>query len=413
MIGRLAGQSSADRVRRKQVDLVTMVNKKTVALIVSAGRGIRAGGVMPKQYRRVGGRPVLAHTLRRFSEHPEISAIRTVIHPDDRALYDDAADGFDLLAPVHGGETRQDSVRLGLESLTAEEPDIVLIHDAARPFVPPAVISAVIEALDTWEGAIPILSVDDTIKRADNGIILETVDRSILWRAQTPQGFQFHPILAAHRCVIGQELTDDAAVAEAAGIGVALVPGSDDSFKITAPKDFERAETIFQGDGTVPMRTIKTGMGFDVHRFEPGDKVILCGVDVPHTAKLAGHSDADVGLHAITDAILGALSDGDIGDHFPPSDPQWKGAPSDKFLEFAAQRVRDRDGDITHVDITLICERPKVGPHRDAMRQRLAEIMQIPVTNVSVKATTTEKLGFTGREEGIAAQAIATVSLPA
>ena len=389
-----------------------MTDSKVFALVVSAGRGIRAGGGMPKQYRKIAGKPVLAYTLTRFANHPQISAVRTVIHPDDRALYEHAAEGLEILPPVHGGATRQDSVRLGLESLETENPDIVLIHDAARPFVSNEVISAVIAAIEQNNGAIPALAVTDTIKRAHNNTIETTVDRSTLWRAQTPQGFPYGPILTAHRSVIGQELTDDAAVAETAGMAVKIVPGSDENFKITAPEDFYRAENLLNGDIMSSQHMTKTGMGFDVHRFEAGDTVILCGIDIPHTAKLAGHSDADVGLHAITDALLGALGDGDIGDHFPPSDPQWKGAPSDKFLAFAADRVRSQNGDINHVDVTLICERPKIGPHRDAMRARLAEIMSIPISHISVKATTTEKLGFTGREEGIAAQAVATISVP-
>ncbi len=386
---------------------------KTVALIVSAGRGIRAGGRLPKQYRPVAGRPVLSHTLQSFAEHPGIDAIRTVIHPDDRALYEEAAAGLDLLPPVHGGASRQESVRLGLESLTDIAPDRVLIHDAARPFVPPSAISRVVKALSTHAGALPALAVTDTIKRADAGTVRETVDRSVLWRAQTPQGFQYAPILDAHRKAAGQEMTDDAAVAEAAGLTVVLVDGAEENFKITSADDFQRAEQMIAPSPSNAAAIFKTGMGFDVHRFETGDRVILCGLEIPHTAKLAGHSDADVGLHAVTDAILGALGDGDIGDHFPPSDPQWKGAPSDKFLAFAAERVRGRGGTITHVDVTLICERPKIGPHRDAMRSRLAEIMDLPVGDISVKATTTERLGFTGREEGIAAQAIATIRLPA
>ncbi len=402
-----------DRVRpREGRESRNMTDSKVFALVVSAGRGMRAGGGLPKQYRKIAGKPVLAYTLSRFANHPRISAVRTVIHPDDRVLYDNAAEGLAVLPPVHGGATRQDSVRLGLESLQSDAPDIVLIHDAARPFVSEALISGVIEAIGRDNGAIPALAVTDTIKRAHNGTIETTVDRSTLWRAQTPQGFPFAPLLAAHRDVIGQELTDDAAVAEAAGMDVKIVPGSDENFKITAPDDFNRAENLLNGDVMATQQITKTGMGFDVHRFEAGDKVILCGIDIPHTAKLAGHSDADVGLHAITDALLGALGDGDIGDHFPPSDPQWKGAPSDKFLAFAADRVRTQNGDINHVDVTLICERPKVGPHREAMRARLAEIMSIPITHVSVKATTTEKLGFTGREEGIAAQAVATISVP-
>lgn len=380
---------------------------RCVALVVAAGRGRRFGGDLPKQYLSLGGRMVLRHSLARLAAHPGISAVRAVIHPDDRLFYDIAAAGLPLLDPVYGGETRQDSVRLGLESLSDLAPDLVLIHDGARPFIDQGTVSRVLFALDSHPGAIPALAVADTIKRAEDGLITGTVDRSSLWRAQTPQGFRYADILDAHRRAAGRELTDDAAVAEQAGLPVALVAGSEDNVKITTLADLERAARAFQGPGE-----IRTGSGYDVHRFAPGTAVNLCGVAVPHDFALEGHSDADVALHALTDAILGAISAGDIGHHFPPSDPRWKGASSDHFLRHAASLVAGLGGNIRHVDLTIICERPKIGPHRLAMAAKVAEILAITQDRVSVKATTTEGLGFTGRREGIAAQAVATVHLP-
>ncbi len=331
-----------------------------------------------------------------------------MIHGDDRALYEAAAEGLDLLPPAIGGAERQDSVRLGLESLVELDPTAVAIHDGARPFVAPALIDRVLAALDDGAGAIPALPVSDTIKRGSGGAIVETVDRRELWRAQTPQTFRFRPILEAHRAAAGLQLSDDAAVAERAGIPVRLVAGSEENFKVTTPEDFARAERALAAG----LGDIRTGQGFDVHPLGPGDHVWLCGLKVPHDRSLVGHSDADVGLHAITDAILGALGAGDIGLHFPPSDARWRGAASDRFLRHAAEMVGARGGRIAHVDVTLICERPKVSPHRDAMVARIAEILGLARDRVSVKATTTEKLGFTGREEGIAAQAVATIRLP-
>lgn len=380
-----------------------------IALIVAAGRGTRAAGPLPKQYRDIGGVPILRHTLLAFRNHPRIDRVRAVIHPNDRALYEHASSGLDLLPPVEGGATRQVSVRLGLESLHDLAPGHVLIHDGARPFVSAAIIDRVIEALDSTPGAIAALPVNDTIKRAQAGSVSieATVDRRDLWRAQTPQGFRYADILAAHRAASSSDLTDDAAVAAQANLNVRLVPGSEENVKITTEDDLLRANRAV--DATLELRV---GQGFDVHRFAPGDAVQLCGVRVPHSHGLEGHSDADVGLHAATDAILGALAAGDIGQHFPPSDPRWRGADSAQFLRHAAELVAGAGGRLVHVDITLICEAPKVGPHREAMVRRLAEILALPVGSCSVKATTTEKLGFTGRGEGIAAQAIATVRLP-
>jgi 2-C-methyl-D-erythritol 4-phosphate cytidylyltransferase/2-C-methyl-D-erythritol 2,4-cyclodiphosphate synthase len=377
-----------------------------IALVVAGGRGSRCGGDRPKQYQWLRGRPVLRHSLENLLAHPQVDAVRAVIHPDDRALYDEAAAGLALLAPVNGGPERQDSVRLGLESLEGMAPSLVLIHDAARPFVDPGVISRVIAALDRHAGAIPAVPVTDTLKRGQDGRSAGTVERHGLWRAQTPQGFHFADILAAHRRFAGVGLTDDAAVAEQAGLAVALVEGSEDNVKVTTPGDFRRAE-LWGTDGE-----FRSGSGFDVHRFTDGDHVMLCGVKVSHDAALAGHSDADVGLHALTDALLGAIGDGDIGSHFPPTDPQWRGAASDIFLAHAGRRIAKRGGRIVNADVTLICEAPRVGPHREAMRQRIADILGIDMARVSVKGTTTEKLGFTGRREGIAAQAAASVWLP-
>jgi 2-C-methyl-D-erythritol 4-phosphate cytidylyltransferase/2-C-methyl-D-erythritol 2,4-cyclodiphosphate synthase len=381
----------------------------TVALVLAGGRGLRAGGGMPKQYRTIAGEPLLRHTLRAFAEHPRVDAVRAVIHPDDLPLFQHAAESLDILPPVHGGETRQESGYNGLASLESLDPDFVLIQDAARPFTDRATIDRVIDALADTPAALAAMPVSDTIKRADaDGRVSGTVDRESLWRAQTPQGFQYRTILDAHRELTGHGLTDDAALAEAAGLPVTLVQGSEDNIKVTTPDDFARAERIAGAAGG----TIHVGFGYDVHRFEPGDHVILCGVTIPHTAKLRGHSDADAGLHAITDAILGALADGDIGDHFPPSDARWRNADSAMFLEAAAEKVRARGGAIQHIDATLICEKPRIGPHRDAMRARVAEICGIEPAQVGIKATTTEGLGFAGREEGIAAQAVATVRLP-
>ncbi len=378
-----------------------------VALVVAAGRGRRFGGDLPKQYRTLAGQPILRHGLRAFLDHPAVDAVRTVIHADDADLFAAAADGLAVLPPVPGGDSRQDSVRLGLESLESLAPQTVLIHDAARPFVGPAIISGVIEALESVPGAIPALPVSDTLKRGADARITATVDRQDLWRAQTPQGFRYADILDAHRrCAGDSDLTDDAAVAERVGLPVALVPGSEDNLKVTTEEDLQRAERRFAGGD------VRTGLGFDVHRFGPGDTVVLCGVEIAHDATLLGHSDADVGLHAITDAILGAVAEGDIGSHFPPSDPQWRGAASDVFLRHAAALVAARGGRIGHVDVTLICEAPRIAPHRAAMARRVADILGLPSDAVGVKGTTTEGLGFTGRGEGIAAQAVATVVLP-
>ncbi|HEY9080831.1 bifunctional 2-C-methyl-D-erythritol 4-phosphate cytidylyltransferase/2-C-methyl-D-erythritol 2,4-cyclodiphosphate synthase [Magnetovibrio sp.] len=379
---------------------------KTVALVVAAGRGRRFGGDLPKQYAKLGARTVLRHTLMRLISHPAVDAVGCVIHPDDRDLYEDAVQGLPLLAPVNGGATRQDSVRLGLQSLCDAKPDKVLIHDAARPFASAALIDGVIAALDTQPGALPCVVVADTLKRGRDGLIEDTVPREGLYRAQTPQGFRFEDILKAHEQFAGQELTDDTQLLERIGLDIALTPGAEDNFKITTQEDLMRAERLLAAHGET-----RTAQGFDVHRLGDGTFVTLCGIEIPHSQGLVGHSDADVALHALTDALLGTVGAGDIGQHFPPSDAQWKGASSDQFASHAARLIRERGGEIVNVDITLICEAPKIGPHRTAMVTKVADILNVDEDRVSVKATTTEGLGFTGRGEGIAAQALASVRL--
>ena len=375
------------------------------AIIVAAGAGLRAGGGVPKQYRAVAGQPLLRHAVERLLGHPAITGVSVVINPECRALYDEAVAGLGLSEPIVGGATRQESVLAGLEALAADPPDIVLVHDAARAFVPDAVIDALVAAFDDdVDGACPALPQVDSLRRGEEGRFSGSVDRDALWRVQTPQAFRTPAILAAHRAA-APGATDEVAIALAAGLRVAITPGDERAFKVTEPADFAKAEAM-------TTYSSRAASGFDVHKFGPGDHVWLCGVKVPHDHGLIGHSDADAGLHALTDALLGTIAAGDIGDHFPPSDERWRGAASDQFLAHAAHLVRERGGLIDHVDVTLICERPKVGPHREAMRARIAEILGLGIDRVSVKATTTEKLGFTGRQEGIAAQAMASVRLP-
>jgi len=378
------------------------------ALVVAAGRGSRFGGAVPKQYLALGGASVLRHAVAALAEHPRISGVLVVIRPEDQGLFERAVAGLPVLAPVAGGPTRQDSVRLGLEALTGYRPARVLIHDGARPFPDAQLVDRVIDGLGRAPAAIPCLPMRDTIKRVEEGAIKGTVDRSALWRAQTPQGFHFDAILAAHRAATGRDLTDDAAVAEAAGLAPLLVAGSEANVKVTTGEDLAAAERLL----VTGQSEVRVGQGFDVHAFGPGDRLRICGVEIPHEASLVGHSDADVGLHALTDAILGALGAGDIGMHFPPGDPRWRGAASDQFLRHAADLVGERRGAIASVDVTIVCERPKIGAYRVAMIERVAAILGIAPARVSVKATTTDRLGFTGRGEGIAAQAVATVRLP-
>jgi 2-C-methyl-D-erythritol 4-phosphate cytidylyltransferase/2-C-methyl-D-erythritol 2,4-cyclodiphosphate synthase len=378
---------------------------QTHALIVAAGRGHRAGDGLPKQYRAVGGKPVLRHAVENMLAVPGIDAVSVVIHPDDAALYEAATQGLTLGPAVHGGPSRQASVRLGLEALQGQAPARVLIHDAARAFMPGIVVERVIEALAGHDGATPALPVADSLRRGTATVESE-ISREGLQRVQTPQGFRFDAIHAAHQAA-AEGATDDVAVALGAGMTVAMVPGDERGFKLTTPEDFFRAEAMFAG-----RMVSRSAQGFDVHRFGPGDHLWLCGLQLPYTQGLVGHSDADVGLHAVTDALLGCIGAGDIGQHFPPSDPQWRGAASDRFLAHAAGLIAARGGIIDHVDLTIIAEAPKVGPHRDAMRARVAAILGLAVGAVSIKATTTEGLGFTGRREGIACQAMATVRVP-
>ena len=389
---------------------------KTAALIVAAGRGTRARGPGrgpgPKQYAAIGGVPVLAQALRPFLAHPDIALVAVAIARGDEALYRTAVAGLasgKLLSPIGGGATRQASVGNGLRALSAHLPDGVLIHDAARPFVTRDVIDRVLGALAQWPGAIAALPLADTLKKAGpGGLIAATVDRAGLWRAQTPQGFRFADILAAHeraRAAGLEDMTDDAAIAEWTGLPVGLVLGSVANAKLTTPEDFAMAERAAVGPD------VRVGQGFDVHRLVAGDHVWLCGVRIAHTQGLEGHSDADVALHALTDALLGAIGAGDIGQHFPDSDPHWRGAASGIFVGEALRLVRAHGGTIRNVDVTLLCEAPRIAPHRDAMRRRIGELLELEEARVSVKATTTEGLGFAGRREGIAAVATASVVL--
>ncbi|MGI8526124.1 MAG: bifunctional 2-C-methyl-D-erythritol 4-phosphate cytidylyltransferase/2-C-methyl-D-erythritol 2,4-cyclodiphosphate synthase [Pseudolabrys sp.] len=382
------------------------------AVVVAAGRGTRAGGDLPKQFRLVGDAPMLRASLRLFAGHPEVGAVQPVIHRDDLARYRDAADGIAVLAPVFGGETRQGSVRAGLDALAVNRPEIVLIHDAARPFVSRALVSLAIAAAKASGAAIPALVVTDTVKAVDAaGKITQTLDRGSLRLVQTPQAFAFAPLYDAHRraAAAGRaDFTDDAALAEWAGLKVSVFEGEAGNTKLTTASDFAQAEaTEFAA-----LADVRTGSGIDVHAFGPGDYVTLGGVRIPHERALAGHSDADVVLHALVDAILGALADGDIGVHFPPSDPQWRGASSDRFVAFAIERLTKRGGRIAHLDLNIVCEAPRIGPHRDDMRARIAAMCGIAIERVAIKATTSEGLGFTGRGEGVAAFATATIRLP-
>ncbi|MBN8959539.1 MAG: bifunctional 2-C-methyl-D-erythritol 4-phosphate cytidylyltransferase/2-C-methyl-D-erythritol 2,4-cyclodiphosphate synthase [Rhizobiales bacterium] len=385
---------------------------RTAVIIVAAGRGLRAGPGGPKQYRTLGGRSVISRAMAAFCGHPQVAAVQPVVNPDDIAIFNQAVGNIRAMAPVNGGATRQASVRAGLEALVATAPDIVLIHDAARPFANDALIARAIEAATTTGAAVPVIPVTDTIKQVDaRGHVDATPERAKLRIAQTPQAFRYDVILEAHRRAAREgrdDFTDDAALAEWAGLTVATFEGDPANMKLTTPEDFAREEARLGA----ALGDIRTGTGYDVHAFGDGDHLMLCGVRVPHNRGFLAHSDGDVGLHALVDAILGALADGDIGSHFPPSDPQWKGAASDKFLVYAMERVKARGGRVAHLEVTMICERPKIGPLRDTMRARIAEITGLPLSRVAVKATTSERLGFTGREEGIAATASATIRLP-
>ena len=416
------------------------------ALIVAAGRGTRASskapagdgmgetGELPKQFQPIGGQPVLCRTLTIFAQNPAIDLIAIVIHPDYEPMVLEFITQFpdSNIILVHGSDTRQKSVFAGLQALQSHAPSQVLIHDAARPFLDQPLCRRVIDGLKNHQGALPALAVTDTLKRVEGGAI-ETIDRSHLYGAQTPQGFHYQPIYEAHEAAARSgrdDFTDDASIAEWHGLSITIVEGQRENIKITTAADLLAAdlklkvEDILQNahptqtPAQTPAQTAtqqmeyRTGSGFDVHRFDDGNAVMLCGIEIPHSKSLKGHSDADVGLHALTDAILGAIGEGDIGTHFPPSDARWKGAASDQFLIHAANLVRQHHGKLVHIDVTLICEAPKIGPHRDAMIARMSEILELSPDRISIKATTTEGLGFAGRGEGIAAMASATIALP-
>ena len=378
------------------------------ALIVAGGSGVRAGPLQgrPKQYCAVGGEAVLRRTVRAFLEHGQVRRVLVVLRTGDEALYAEALAGLSsekLMPPVPGGATRQLSVAAGLEALEAVSPGAVLIHDAARPFVSAACIAGTIAALEFFDGAIAAAPVTDTLKRGEGGRCAGTVPREGLWRAQTPQTFHYRKILAAHRAAKAATqtgFTDDASIAEWAGLSVALVENASENMKITTAGDLAMADLIASGARGTP--DVRCGTGYDVHAFDEGDRVTLCGIEIPHSHGFKAHSDGDA-------ALQGTIGAGDIGDHFPPSDPQWRGAPSALFLRHALKLVRERGGRLTNADVTIICERPKIGPHREAMRARMAELLGVELERVSVKATTSEGLGFTGRREGIAALATATV----
>lgn len=376
------------------------------AIVVAAGSGLRAGPGEPKAWRMLAGRPIV-----RWSVEGLLAAgageVVVVVAQDRLAQVDGALAGLTGWRAVAGGKTRAESVQAGLAAATCGPEAAVLIHDAARPFVTRDHVERLLGALDAADGAVPVLPVPDTLKRGE-GVVEATVSREGLWRAQTPQAFRFGRLMAAyHQWPASEEPTDDASVLERAGGQVAMIQGDPMLMKLTYPEDFAMAEQLAGA-----RRIVRTGQGIDAHRFGPGDEVWLCGVRIAHTHGLVGHSDADVGLHALTDAVLGAIGDGDIGDHFPPTDPQWKGASSDRFLVHAVQRVAAQGGQILNADLTLICERPKIKPHREAMRRRVAELLGLPIHRVSVKATTTEGMGYTGREEGLLAQAIVSVETP-
>lgn len=392
-------------------------------IIVAGGKGMRTGGRVPKQYLNIHEKPVIYRTLQALSaleydknaNNSERSTCTVIVHAEgDEHLLESSIGDFSV-SKVLGGSTRSASVRAGLESLRETPPDYVMIHDAARPFVSLSCLRALMDKIQTFQAAVPVLPIVDAVKLYTDEEIGDDVDRSSLRKVQTPQVFHFHDILTAYESLpVNIALSDDIAVARRAGLSVGTVPGEENNFKITYPEDFEKAETLIKANSMTEFNSTytATGSGYDVHRYTDGDGIWLCGIKIPAPYTLLGHSDADAGLHALTDAIFGAMADGDIGVHFPPTDPQWANASSDKFLKFAVDRLLERGGKLQHVDVTLICEKPKIKPHRDNMRRRISEIINLPLSRISVKATTTEKLGFTGREEGLAAQAIASVVLP-
>ena len=379
-----------------------------VALIVSAGRGQRFGGEIPKQYLNLAGQSSLSRSINALRSHPRIGQIRVVIHPEDIELYRKSTEGLALLEPIFGGDERQDSVRLGLESFQEIKPKNVLIHDAARPFIDLNIINLLFKALDDGELAVvPGVLITDTLKKTKNNIITDTVDRTNLWRSQTPQGFNYNMILTAHQNAVSKPVTDDASIIEETGAKVVMIEGSDDNFKITVVDDLARGERLLLLNEARKLTHV--GIGYDVHRFKNGTSLKLCGIKIPYSKSLEGHSDADVAMHAITDALLGAIGAGDIGLFFPPTDPQWKDVSSDVFLCQAGKEILDRRGSIINIDLTIICETPKISPYRYQMRNNIAKILNLSHDQVNVKATTTEGLGFIGRSEGIAAEAVASV----
>jgi 2-C-methyl-D-erythritol 4-phosphate cytidylyltransferase / 2-C-methyl-D-erythritol 2,4-cyclodiphosphate synthase len=386
--------------------------EQVAAIVVAAGQGARAGGDLPKQFRRVGGEIMLRRALLSFAGAGNVRFVQPVVRSEDLERVRTLTGDLNVLPPVFGGATRQASVHAGLEALLPRSPDIVLVHDAARPFASANLIARAIEAAKKSGAAIPVIPVADTVKRVDEaGVVEATLDRNSIRLVQTPQAFAFPALLDAHRRAAAQgrnDFTDDAALAEWAGMMVNVFMGEPGNVKLTTPEDFVRAEAI----QSAALGDVRTGLGLDVHAFGPGDHVTLGGVRIPHGQSLTGHSDADVALHALTDAVLGALADGDIGVHFPPSDPQWRGASSDRFLAFAIERVRTRGGRIANLDLTIVCEAPRIGEYRDRMRANIAKLAGIGIERVGVKATTSEKLGFTGRGEGIATYATATIRLP-
>ncbi|MBL95059.1 MAG: bifunctional 2-C-methyl-D-erythritol 4-phosphate cytidylyltransferase/2-C-methyl-D-erythritol 2,4-cyclodiphosphate synthase [Magnetovibrio sp.] len=376
-----------------------------VAIVLGGGRGNRFGGKVPKQYSDFHGEPLIRKVVKAFTTHPDIDAVLPVIHLEDKEVAFKALENLDALEPVIGGEERQHSVKNALESLTATPPHNVLIHDAARPFISSSLISRVIHSLETEKAVVPGLPVTDTIKSHNGKRIISTLKRDRLLHAQTPQGFRYKNILSAHRNVQGDAYTDDAAVAEASGLKVAFVNGEKKNIKITNPEDLD------SNKNKSDIIEYRVGNGFDVHRFGDGNHVVLCGIKIPHNYSLIGHSDADAAMHALTDAILGAIGKGDIGYYFPPSAQKWKNVSSKVFLKYAADLVKKSRGKVTHVDITIVCQQPKIRPHREAMVNNIANILQINASRVNIKATTTETLGFTGRNEGLMAQATATIAM--
>lgn len=391
------------------------MSERTVAILVAAGHSTRMGSEMPKPYISLGKESLLRYTVKAFLGHPKIDGIRVVIRREHHAYYKKATEGLNLFPCVIGGATRQESVWHGLESLAHRKPKNVLIHDIARPMVSPALITRVVEALDSYKGVVPALPITDTVKRAKDAKITETIDREYLYAIQTPQGFNYETLLDCHRKQKGAALSDDATLFEKDGIPVAVVDGDAANIKITTPEDITHMQTLLSTHSE-----IRTGMGYDVHTLKVHDPdtpvsqqhIKLCGVKIPFSHYLEGHSDADVGLHALVDAMLGAIAAGDIGTHFPQDDRKWQGADSERFLLYAYEMIRNKGGEVVHLDVTLICERPKIATHRDHMRDHIAQVLKMPRDCISVKATTTERLGFIGRGEGIAAQAVATVRLP-